>query len=281
MKSHRPIGSVAAALGASFGLIVAQPVQAQRQFAVTCIENRTGMDLSYSYRWGLMEWQRAVIGPQGQRWHSWPGDGYQAAPALEISFDYDLSGGERYKTYILHKNWSYRDDCGGGKRYYFAKDAYGNLDLYDTDTGNNSNATRGLLKYTVTCLENKTDMNLSYSIRWGNGEWQSSTVKAWGSFWHSWGYREGEQIPPTLQISFDHDLSNAAQYRQYDLIGYVAQVQDCGVGKKYQFTRTEYGIDLFDPDKTGVQTPGNQPERTTGHQPRQRRKRRVTVGMPP
>ena len=73
-------------------------------------------------------------------------------------------------------------------------------------------------EYAVTCIENRTKMDVNYSGRWGNGAWQPYSVRPGELRWHSWRYEGGQHSSPDLNVKFDFDLSGQNKYRSYRLI---------------------------------------------------------------
>jgi hypothetical protein len=94
-------------------------------------------------------------------------------------------------------------------------------------------------RFAMTCVENRTNVTLNYSIRWGNsGAWQPTSVGPGRRLSHTWEYAPGHvgQHPP-LHVSFDDDLSGRVKQRRYRLDAYRApQKTDCvRYGREYHF----------------------------------------------
>jgi hypothetical protein len=101
--------------------------------------------------------------------------------------------------------------------------------------------------YGLVCLVNRTDWDINYRFRWGDGEWRSRTVSADRSRYHWWDYAPGSHSSPNFEIRFDADFTNGTNYRQYDLERYRAANKDCWDGKVYEFKKVgSNAIGLYD-----------------------------------
>lgn len=106
-------------------------------------------------------------------------------------------------------------------------------------------------RFALACIENKTDIPLTYRFRWGNqGEWSTRTLMPNARRAHSWRFdRPNVRDNPWLYVKFDSDLSSRMINQDYRLESYTApQENDCtAYGKEYVFqydgTRRKY-IDL-------------------------------------
>lgn len=103
-------------------------------------------------------------------------------------------------------------------------------------------------KYAVLCLSNNTDAEITYSYRWGNGQWQSSYLVAGETDIHSWRYT-GRATSPNFQVEFDVDTSDYIVNQLYNLDRYSAIAKNCVEGKNYAFEYADWEvIDLYEVD---------------------------------
>jgi hypothetical protein len=94
------------------------------------------------------------------------------------------------------------------------------------------------VRFAMSCIENKTDITLTYKTKWGDAEWESSTIMPGHRTSHTWEYAPGkERKSPNLYVMFDDDLSSRMRKRDYVLVSYASpQKTDCKrYGKEYQF----------------------------------------------
>lgn len=93
-------------------------------------------------------------------------------------------------------------------------------------------------RYGLTCVWNRTDINLNYSYKWGNGSWRRASVRPGAKMAHGYRFPPNSQSSPDLYIRFDDDLIHkGVQRREYRLSSY-ASPQETGCqqyGKQYQF----------------------------------------------
>lgn len=100
-------------------------------------------------------------------------------------------------------------------------------------------------KYAVLCLANNTDAQITYSYRWGNGQWQTSYLDVGETDMHTWRYT-ARAASPNFKISFDTDPSNYISTQAYYLDRYSAWGRNCLEGKNYAFEYTDWAmIDLY------------------------------------
>jgi hypothetical protein len=94
-------------------------------------------------------------------------------------------------------------------------------------------------RYAMTCVENKTNLTLRYSTRWGgSGAWRSHVLGPARRTSHTYEYPKGKEgKSPDLHINFDDDLSSRMKRRQYVLESYRSpQKTDCvRYGREYHF----------------------------------------------
>jgi hypothetical protein len=104
--------------------------------------------------------------------------------------------------------------------------------------------------YAVVCLENETNIDINYSFRWGTGQWQTRTVDAGRSRWHSWEYDSDSRSSPNFEIEFDADTrSGSTRYLNYDLERYQNETESCSGARLYVFQRDgSRWIDLYSRD---------------------------------
>jgi hypothetical protein len=119
--------------GLSAFVAIATTVQAANRFALTCIENRTNIPLSYDFRWGNDgQWASRTLQPRGQRAHVWKYEkpNETRSPWMFVRFDGDLSKRMISQSYRLQSHASPQEsDCKAyGKQYVFRFD--GNAKKY-------------------------------------------------------------------------------------------------------------------------------------------------------
>jgi len=103
-------------------------------YAVLCIENNTGMQINYLYRWGNRSWQSSRLDADEYDVHSWKyTSGSTVSPDFQIKFDADLTSGVYYQIYDLERYQAPQRDCAWGKIYSFEEAGYQELDLYAND----------------------------------------------------------------------------------------------------------------------------------------------------
>ena len=94
-------------------------------------------------------------------------------------------------------------------------------------------------RFALTCIENRTNVSLTYQFRWGNdGEWSTRTLQPNTGRSHYWKYdRPNENRSPTLYVRFDSDLSRRMIQQRYRLESHASpQESDCKrYGKEYVF----------------------------------------------
>jgi hypothetical protein len=93
-------------------------------------------------------------------------------------------------------------------------------------------------RFAMSCIENKTDITINYSFKWGDGSWKSYSLEPGERISHTWEYERGhEGYSPNLYVTFDDDLSGGVKKRSYVLERYGApQKTDCkSYGKEYRF----------------------------------------------
>ena len=94
-------------------------------------------------------------------------------------------------------------------------------------------------RFAMSCLENKTNLTVNYSVKWGsNGTWKGNHLAPGARNSHTWEYAQGKVgVSPQLYVRFDDDLSGRVKQREYVLESYRApQKTDCkGYGKEYVF----------------------------------------------
>lgn len=130
-------------------LFIATREQAARsqgplKYALACIENRTGFYVPYIVRWGNGEWTSWSLDASQSKWHSGPyREGDQAAPKLQIKFDYDQqSEGSQVREYTLPTYSSTSQGCGPAKKYYFGRRSDRGFDVFDPDKASGQSAPR-------------------------------------------------------------------------------------------------------------------------------------------
>lgn len=93
-------------------------------------------------------------------------------------------------------------------------------------------------RFAMSCVENRTDITLKYSTKWGANAWRSHTLAPGQRVSHTWEYEPGKEgRSPNLYVMFDDDLSGRMKNRDYVLESYRSpQKTDCKrYGKEYQF----------------------------------------------
>ena len=83
-------------------------------YAVICISNCLGRQVTYSIRWGNGAWQQHFLNAGNYMTHS---NGYELS--TEISFDSDFGSINQYRSYTLHHNDSHDTDCRNARQYHF------------------------------------------------------------------------------------------------------------------------------------------------------------------
>ena len=94
-------------------------------------------------------------------------------------------------------------------------------------------------RFALACVENKTDIPLTYRFRWGDdGQWSSRTLMPNARRAHSWRFANAN-VPknPWLHVRFDSDISSRMINQGYRLESYASpQETDCtAYGKEYVF----------------------------------------------
>ncbi len=101
--------------------------------------------------------------------------------------------------------------------------------------------------YAVLCIENKTDSDLEYSHKWGNGKWQSNKINKKERNLHGREYKDDSQPFPEFFIKFEDSIFNGPHIIEKSLELYIAPENSCNLGKSYHFKVVgKQGIDLFE-----------------------------------
>lgn len=105
-------------------------------------------------------------------------------------------------------------------------------------------ATRPAYWYAMLTIDNPSNCDLKYELRWGGGKWKSFTVCAGTStsHWHCYSY-PNECRSPTPEIRFDASFRRGYQRCQYSLSPYAVE-RTCDAGKVYEFSTQGRSIDL-------------------------------------
>ena len=112
-------------------LIIPTNAQNWYKYAVINITNLVDETIYYSYRWGNGTWRSDSVNPGICAYYCYEYSyGSQSSPNFQIRFDSDMSTLTYWKIYNLDRYAARYCDCEDGKKYYFAIDIYGNLDLY-------------------------------------------------------------------------------------------------------------------------------------------------------
>src|ERR1700675_406025 len=100
--------------------------------------------------------------------------------------------------------------------------------------------------FAMAAMRNDTNLPITYGFRWGNDQWQWYTLQPGQLRWHAWPYNYPNQNQsPMPQVRFDHDLSLANHFTDYNLVAFAAPIQDPGFAKVYAFRMvTPYLLDL-------------------------------------
>jgi hypothetical protein len=93
-----------------------------------------------------------------------------------------------------------------------------------------------IARFSLFCINNITEHNLNYQIKWGDGDGVNWTVAASSRNWHAWQYAvPGSIDSPTPYIIFDSDLTDGESWVTYRLEPFAAADVNCQLGKNYQF----------------------------------------------
>ena len=90
-------------------------------------------------------------------------------------------------------------------------------------------------RYGVLCITNNLDFTMSYSYRWGNGDWCSISIYSGGTQRHWYEYPDHHTSSPDFTIHFDHDPTSGVHNTPNSLIRYRSPDTSCDSAKKYVF----------------------------------------------
>src|SRR5262245_18271048 len=93
-------------------------------------------------------------------------------------------------------------------------------------------------RFAVACITNQTNLRVSYSVQWGNGQWQRKVLQPGASWRHFWPMPYSAPYHyPHITLAFDDSLRPECQTRTYTLVAYGSPDQDysCALGKRYAF----------------------------------------------
>ena len=99
-------------------------------------------------------------------------------------------------------------------------------------------------EFSVVCLSNSTNIKINYSITRENEPWQSASVEAGQSRWHSWALEGGVFDSPALTVSFDGDASDRVFIRTYTLSPFRTSTPNCDTAKQYTFSASANDISV-------------------------------------
>jgi hypothetical protein len=91
-------------------------------------------------------------------------------------------------------------------------------------------------RFAMVSIANETSYNITFSYRWGDGAWQSTTMAPGARRWFSWKYPQpNENRSPAFQVRFDADGTGSKYIEKYDLKRRAAVEQNYDLGHKYAF----------------------------------------------
>lgn len=103
-----------------------------------------------------------------------------------------------------------------------------------------------IMPYGVVCLINKTNLNISYSYRWGDQEWKSDSIKPGHRSWYWWNYAKGNPGSPKFHIAFDNNTASGYQGKEYWLKRQAAPEHTCDRAYRYNFSHVNGNKTLVD-----------------------------------
>ena len=93
-------------------------------------------------------------------------------------------------------------------------------------------------RYDGVAITNRTGVTVTYSVRWGDGPWQTGSVRPGGVITHYWSYKKPNvRDSPRLQIRFDADLSGGTYIRTHSLRKYPSSNTNPRNFRRYAFRR--------------------------------------------
>ncbi len=79
------------------------------------------------------------------------------------------------------------------------------------------NQSSGQSAYGCACLHNKTQIAVSYRLKWGDNPWKEDALRAGYQQAICWRYAQGSTSSPPLSFQLDVDLSGGKAWTTYDL----------------------------------------------------------------
>ena len=106
-------------------------------------------------------------------------------------------------------------------------------------------------RFAVTGIENKSTHTIRYQYKWGNGSWQSATLKPGERRLHWYTYpKANENKSPELDIRFDSEFDPKQKpfFITYKVKRNHAPVHDWAYAHKYVFKNdgNKYYVDLYE-----------------------------------
>jgi hypothetical protein len=92
------------------------------------------------------------------------------------------------------------------------------------------------VRFASVCIVNTTENPINYDVQWGDGPWESYTVEALASRWHSWRYDSPDiAVSPELSIDFDSDMYEGESWLTYSLDKFATTEEGCDGAWTYEF----------------------------------------------
>ena len=91
-------------------------------------------------------------------------------------------------------------------------------------------------RYGVTCIANRTTIQLNLQYRWGNESWRNLSADPGSTFRFWYEYTPGSVSSEPLQIYLDVDANaHSAEWKTFDLARYQSPDNTCKNAKFYEF----------------------------------------------
>lgn len=99
-------------------------------------------------------------------------------------------------------------------------------------------------RFALVCIGTETDYAVNFEFRWGDGDWEATSVEPGAWKLAMWPYRGDERSAPTPQVRYDDDLGEGVNRVVTELGVYAAGSEDCEAeGATFDFH--ERGDELF------------------------------------
>jgi hypothetical protein len=106
------VGGVLAFTSSSSAQNYSGPAPAGARFGCSCLNNETNATINFRWHFANRPMRTASVRPKGRYWICWDyGSGPRTSPPLNFQLDVDMSRGNAWTTYALHRVQSRAQSC--------------------------------------------------------------------------------------------------------------------------------------------------------------------------